>query len=51
MIVARAEKLHAADETFLETFYAGAFTGDSCDGALARAFEMHNRFLETGKMN
>ena len=36
-LAARAEKLHAAGEKFQVTLYAGASTGDSCDGALARA--------------
>ena len=36
-LAARAEKLHAAGEHFQVTLYAGASTGDSCDGALARA--------------
>jgi succinyl-CoA:acetate CoA-transferase len=36
-LAARAEKLHAAGERFQVTLYAGASTGDSCDGALARA--------------
>ena len=36
-LTARAEKLHAAGEKFQVTLYAGASTGDSCDGALARA--------------
>ena len=36
-IAARAEKLHAAGTPFQVTLYAGASTGDSCDGALARA--------------
>ena len=34
-LAARAEKLHAAGEKFQVTLYAGASTGDSCDGALA----------------
>lgn len=36
-LAARAEKLHAAGTPFQVTLYAGASTGDSCDGALARA--------------
>lgn len=42
-IAARAEKLHAAGEPFQVTLYAGASTGDSCDGALARAGAMKLR--------
>ena len=36
-LAARAEKLHAAGTPFQVTLYAGASTGDSCDGALSRA--------------
>ena len=36
-IAARAEKLHEAGQEFKVTLFAGASTGDSCDGALARA--------------
>ena len=42
-LAARAEKLHAAGEKFQVTLYAGASTGDSCDGALARAGAMSLR--------
>lgn len=42
-LAARAEKLHAAGEKFQVTLYAGASTGDSCDGALARAGAMKMR--------
>lgn len=42
-IAARAEKLHAAGTPFQVTLYAGASTGDSCDGALARAGAMKMR--------
>lgn len=33
----RAERLHANGEPFKITLFSGASTGDSCDGALARA--------------
>ncbi|MCF0225151.1 MAG: acetyl-CoA hydrolase [Fibrobacter sp.] len=33
----RAEKLHAEGKPFQVTLFSGASTGDSCDGALARA--------------
>lgn len=33
----RAEQLHASGEHFQVTLFAGASTGDSCDGALSRA--------------
>ncbi len=36
-LAARAEKLHATGTPFQVTLYAGASTGDSCDGALSRA--------------
>ena len=36
-LAARAEKLHEAGQEFKVTLFAGASTGDSCDGALARA--------------
>lgn len=36
-IAARAEQLHAAQKPFQVTVFSGASTGDSCDGALARA--------------
>ena len=42
-IASRAEKMHAAGEKFQVTLYAGASTGDSCDGALARAGAMKLR--------
>ena len=42
-IASRAEKMHAAGENFQVTLYAGASTGDSCDGALARAGAMKLR--------
>lgn len=36
-IAVRAEKLHEQGRNFQISLYAGASTGDSCDGALARA--------------
>ncbi|MCQ2097491.1 MAG: acetyl-CoA hydrolase [Fibrobacter sp.] len=36
-LAARAEKLHAEGKPFQVTLFSGASTGDSCDGALARA--------------
>ena len=36
-LAARAEKLHAEGKPFKITLFSGASTGDSCDGALARA--------------
>ena len=36
-LAARAEKLHAEGKPFKVTLFSGASTGDSCDGALARA--------------
>lgn len=36
-IAARAQRLHDAGEPFQVTLFSGASTGDSCDGALARA--------------
>ena len=36
-IASRAERLHEAGQEFKVTLFAGASTGDSCDGALARA--------------
>ena len=42
-IAARAEKLHEAGQEFKVTLFAGASTGDSCDGALARAKAMSLR--------
>ena len=42
-IAARAERLHAEGKNFQITLFAGASTGDSCDGALARAKAMKLR--------
>ena len=42
-IAARAEKLHAEGKEFKVTLFAGASTGDSCDGALARAKALNLR--------
>lgn len=42
-LAARAEKLHEAGVDFQITLFAGASTGDSCDGALARAKAMKLR--------
>lgn len=42
-IAARAEKLHEQGQEFQVTLFAGASTGDSCDGALARAGAMKLR--------
>lgn len=42
-VAARAEKLHEAGTEFQITLFAGASTGDSCDGALARAKAMKLR--------
>lgn len=36
-LAARAERLHAEGKPFQVTLFSGASTGDSCDGALARA--------------
>lgn len=36
-IAARAQRFHDAGEPFQVTLFSGASTGDSCDGALARA--------------
>lgn len=36
-LASRAEKLHAEGKPFQVTLFSGASTGDSCDGALARA--------------
>lgn len=42
-IAERAEKIHAEGKPFQVTLFAGASTGDSCDGALARAKAMKFR--------
>ena len=42
-LASRAEKLHAEGVPFQVTLFAGASTGDSCDGALARANAMKLR--------
>ncbi|MBR2073760.1 MAG: acetyl-CoA hydrolase, partial [Fibrobacter sp.] len=36
-LAARAEKLHGEGKPFKVSLFSGASTGDSCDGALARA--------------
>ena len=36
-LAARAEKLHSEGKPFKVSLFSGASTGDSCDGALARA--------------
>lgn len=36
-LAARAERLHAEGKNFKVSLFSGASTGDSCDGALARA--------------
>lgn len=38
-----AEQLHAEGKEFKIDIYTGASTGDSCDGALARAHAIHHR--------
>ncbi|MCQ2055764.1 MAG: acetyl-CoA hydrolase [Fibrobacter sp.] len=42
-LAARAQKLHEEGKPFQVTLFAGASTGDSCDGALARAGAMKLR--------
>ena len=42
-LAARAEKLHADGIPFQVTLFSGASTGDSCDGALARACAINMR--------
>ena len=38
-----AEQLHAEGKEFKIDIYTGASTGDSCDGALARAHAINHR--------